>query len=156
MVTLHHQIWIDAPVDTVYAAISSAEGIGRWWDAQTERRHGQDLIWEHCPQPSNGQAAIGLRVVERVPGRRVMLECAYAPQDGTAAQDWLGTRLTFDLHKRDDWAAANVGWMAKLPGQTVLEFWHSGWTAKAEYLAFCNTAWGSVLENLKSTCENAD
>ena len=35
MATIHHQVLINAPVEKVYQAISTADGIGTWWDKQT-------------------------------------------------------------------------------------------------------------------------
>jgi hypothetical protein len=32
---------------------------------------------------------------------------------------------------------------------TVLDFRHSGWDEKSEYLGFCNFAWGETLLMLK-------
>lgn len=153
MVTLHHQVWIDAPIDQVYGSISSAAGISEWWDEQTEKSVDGDLIWEHCPPPSEGKSPVGLRVVLREPNRRVVLECAYAPADGSAAHDWAGTTLTFELVERKEHDAANRAWMTTMPAQTILNFRHSGWAENAEYMAFCNSAWGTVLAKLKSTCE---
>lgn len=153
MATLHHQVWIDASITTVYAAISTATGVSSWWDQQTEKEIQGDLVWEHSPPPAEGNAAIGLKVIERVPDQRVVLRCAYAPADATASEDWIGTTLKFELRKRADCFSANSGWMKHIPAQTILNFTHSGWADDASYLAFCNTAWGGVLASLKSTCE---
>lgn len=152
MTQLHHQVWIDAPADRVYAAISEADRLAAWWDSHTETRQGPDLIWEHAF--SRG-GALQMKVVARVPDQRVVLECIGAPQDGTVDEEWLGTTLTFALSDRSARPHTNAGWMGEMRGQTILDFTHAGWRAGAHYAALCNATWGMVLMGLKGQCEAA-
>ena len=47
MATLRHEVWINAPTATVYGAISTADGIGTWWDKQRATRTDQGVVLEH-------------------------------------------------------------------------------------------------------------
>lgn len=49
MTTLHHQVWIDAPVAKVYSAIATAEGLGRWWAPHTSTETAAGLVLAHNP-----------------------------------------------------------------------------------------------------------
>ena len=54
MATIHHQVSINAPVARVYKAISTADGIGTWWDKQTSTQTDRGLVLEHNPGPEHG------------------------------------------------------------------------------------------------------
>ena len=153
MVTLKHQVWIDASVARVYDALSTAKNVSEWWDQQTETVRGDEVVWAHSPPPAPDDVVVALRVVERVPQRRVVWECTSTSTDGTAAAEWAGTRCSFELQKRANCPAANAAWMKYIPAQTVLDFEHSGWSESAEYASFCNSSWGAVLAELKRVCE---
>lgn len=32
---IRHQVWIDAPLATVFATLATPEGVSRWWNPQT-------------------------------------------------------------------------------------------------------------------------
>jgi hypothetical protein len=64
MSTIHHQLWINAPVAKVYEAIATADGISTWWDRQTAVPTNRGLVLEHNPGLEHG--VVKLRVVELV------------------------------------------------------------------------------------------
>jgi len=72
MATIYHQLSINAPAAKVYDAISTADGIGTWWDKQTATQTDRGLVLEHNPGPEHG--VVKLRVVELVPNKRVEWE----------------------------------------------------------------------------------
>ena len=69
MATIHHQVLINAPVEKVYQVISTADGIGTWWDKQARTETDSGPVLEHNPGPEHG--VVKLRVVELVPNKRV-------------------------------------------------------------------------------------
>ena len=73
MATIRHHVLIDAPVAKVYQALSTAEGISTWWDKQTPTQTDRGLVLAHNPGPEHG--VVQLRVIERVPNKRVEWEC---------------------------------------------------------------------------------
>ncbi|MEO4044048.1 hypothetical protein AAFN47_20815 [Hoeflea sp. CAU 1731] len=68
-----------------------------------------------------GHVYAALSTAKGVRDRRVAIKSIRAPDDGTAAADW----------------------MTRIPAQTILDFRHSGWADDAAYAAFCNRAWGA-------------
>jgi uncharacterized protein YndB with AHSA1/START domain len=95
MATIHHQIAIAAPVAKVYAAMSTPEGIGTWWDKQTVTETPEGLLMSHDPGPGHGE--VQLRVVELVPNKRVQWECISTHPATSPASAWTGTRFVFEL-----------------------------------------------------------
>jgi L-amino acid N-acyltransferase YncA len=47
MATLCHQVWIDAPIEKLYDAISTADGLGGWWAPHTSTQSEAGLVLAH-------------------------------------------------------------------------------------------------------------
>lgn len=92
---------------------------------------------------------VQMLVLAREPGRMLDWQCISAHDASTPASEWTGTTITFALGERASSAAASGGWARQIPVQTVLSFTHQGWKEGARFFAFCNTAWGTVLQQLK-------
>lgn len=45
MATIYHKLSINAPARKVYQAISTADGIGTWWDKQTGKHTDRGWSW---------------------------------------------------------------------------------------------------------------
>ena len=54
MTALKHEIWIKARATKGYQAISTAEGVGTWWDKQRAVETDWHLVLEHDPGPEHG------------------------------------------------------------------------------------------------------
>lgn len=135
--TVHHRVAIEAPVEKVYAALSSAESIGTWWDAQTPIQSARGLVLEHDPGPAHGK--VQLRVVTMIPGERVEWECISTHPESSPASAWTGTHFIFEL-KGDG-------------GTTILNFRQTAYPEDSEFFGSNNFAWGQVLANLKRVVE---
>lgn len=98
MATIYHQVWINAPAARVYNAISTAEGIGSWWDKQTVTETDTGLVLEHNPGPMHG--VVRLKVLELTPDKRVEWECISTHPENSPASAWTGTRFSFDISER--------------------------------------------------------
>jgi uncharacterized protein YndB with AHSA1/START domain len=129
---------IDAPVGTVYEAISTPERIGSWWDKQTPTQTDRGLVLEHNPGPEHG--VVRLRVVELVPDKRVEWECISTHPRSSPASAWTGTHFVFELAGRGD--------------GTTLDFQHTGYDERSEFFASNSAAWRDVLQNLKRVVES--
>ncbi|RYH66142.1 MAG: SRPBCC domain-containing protein [Alcaligenaceae bacterium] len=147
MPVIRHEVWIDAPRERVYECLGSVDGVSRWWDTQIERITPRGPAWEHSPGPAHG--VVQMLVLAREPGRMLQWQCISAHDASTPASEWTGTTITFALGERASSAAASGGWARQIPVQTVLSFTHQGWKEGARFFAFCNTAWGTVLQQLK-------
>ena len=139
MATIRHQLSIGAPVDTVYEAIATAEGIGTWWDQETRSETDRGVVLEHHPGPEHG--VVKLRVVELVPDRRVEWECISTHPASSPASAWTGTHFIFELsgHGR----------------ATDVDFRQTGYDERSAFFNSNTEAWGQVLQNLKRVVETS-
>ena len=64
LATIHHELFIDAPLTRVYDAIATPHGISTWWDKQTARRTDRGLVLQHDPGAEHG--IVKLRVVDLI------------------------------------------------------------------------------------------
>lgn len=151
MATIHHQVSINAPVTKVYEAISTAEGIGTWWDKQTPVQTDNGLVLEHNPGPEHG--VVKLKVVDLAPPRRVEWECISTHPKGSPASAWTGTHFIFELSERDD-SPAPSGEKGNRHPTTILDFRQIGYDEQSEFFGFNNFAWGQVLQNLKTVVDS--
>jgi len=150
MATIYHQVAISAPVATVFAAISTADGVGTWWDKQTAIDTPDGLVLEHDPGAEHG--VVKLRVAELVPDKRVEWECISTHPDSSPASAWTGTRFIFEMAERDS-PAARFG-CSNQERTTTLDFRQTGYDGHNEFAGFNNFAWGQVLQNLKQVVES--
>jgi len=90
----------------VYEAISTADGIGTWWDKQTSKQADRGLVLEHNPGPEHG--VVKLRVVELVPNKRIEWECVSTHPKSSPASAWTGTHFIFELAEGDDAGAGRT------------------------------------------------
>lgn len=142
MAGIHHQLSIDAPAATVYEAIATPERIGAWWDKQVVTQTDRGLVLEHNPGPEHG--VVRLRVVERIPNRRIEWECISTHPASSPASAWTGTRFIFELSE------AGTG-----PARaTAVNFRHAGYDEQSPFYGFNNFAWGQVLKSLKENVES--
>ena len=151
MATLYHQVWINAPVSTAYAAISTATGLGQWWAPHTSTQTPDGLVLAHHPGPEHGE--VRMKVIDLQPDRRVEWEIISMHPRQSPASAWTGTQVVFDLSERDN-PGARLGIEHNGPRMTALDFRHAGWDEQSEYLGFCNFAWGATLMMLKQWCES--
>lgn len=97
MVHIKHRIGIKAPVNKVYQAVSTLEGIAGWWTLDTKGTSavGQTMaLLFHSPEGKEiGIMQIELKDLQ--PDKKVHWYC----RDGPA--EWIGTEVTFDLSQQD-------------------------------------------------------
>jgi uncharacterized protein YndB with AHSA1/START domain len=151
MATIYHQVSINAPVAKVYEAISTADGIGTWWDKQTSIQTDRGLVLEHNPGPEHG--AVKLRVVELIPNKRVEWECISTHPKSSPASAWTGTHFIFEINDGGDVVAAS-GSKPHPHAATILDFRQTGYDQRSEFFGSNNFAWGQVLQNLKQVVES--
>lgn len=150
MATLHHQVWIDAPVSKVYEALATADGLGKWWAPHTSTETEDGLILSHSPGPEHGD--VKMKVLDTTPNQRVEWEIVSTHPETSPAFGWMGTRILFEIEEREN-PGARLGVGSGGPRLAVLEFRHSGWDEESDYFGFCNFAWGVTLLRLKQWCE---
>jgi hypothetical protein len=151
MATLYHQVWINAPTAKVYEALATADGLSSWWAPHTSTETDAGLVLAHDPGAEHGE--VKMRVLDRVPSRRVEWEIISTHPRRSPASAWTGTRILFEISDRDN-PGQWLGISDDVRRMTVLDFRHSGWEEKSEYFGFCNFAWGETLLMLKQLCES--
>lgn len=146
MESIKHELWIDAEPERVYELLSSAEGISKWWDKQTEKHTPEGIVFEHCPGPDHG--TVQFLILESRANSLVRWRCISEHPQNTPASEWTNTEMSFRLGRREISEVATERWASAIPVKTVLQFKHSGWKDGAKHLPFCSFAWAEVLSNL--------
>jgi len=116
----------------VYDAVATKNGISEWWTRDGVRgasREGSKLeFFFGQPEP----AAV-MDVTRLDPKGHVAWSCV------GGADEWVGTKLTFDLSEKD--------------GETVVLFTHADWREPSEFMAHCSARWAYFLLSLKGVLE---
>ena len=113
----------------VYNALTTVEGLSRWWTTATE---GESKIGDVL-KFRFGNGGFDMKVLELYPARRVLWQVVDGPDE------WIGTKISFDLEQRGDW--------------TIVLFKHAGWTEAVEFMHHCSTKWAIFLLSLKALLE---
>lgn len=134
MVDILHRVGIRAPLNEVYRALTTREGLANWWTTETrgEAKVGGRLQFSFSAdgKPIGG---FDMNVVEQKPGERVLWQVV----DGPA--EWIGTKIHFDLKQEADFV--------------IVLFRHDGWKEPVEFMFHCSTKWATYLMSLKSLVE---
>jgi len=133
MPDIRHRVVIAAPLDRIYEAVATPEGISEWWTRDGVRGdsvEGSKLEF-YFGQP---EPAAVVEVTRLDPVGHVDWSCV------GGADEWVGTTLSFDLTAQDD--------------GTVVLFTHAGWRDPSEFMAHCSARWAYFLLSLKSYVEN--
>jgi uncharacterized protein YndB with AHSA1/START domain len=129
MPDIRHRVAISAPLESVYEAVATREGVSEWWTrdgVRGESSEGSKLqFFFGQPEP----AAV-MEVTRLSPDRQVHWSCI------EGADEWVGTKITFDLSHKDD--------------ETVVLFTHADWREPVEFMAHCSARWAYFLLSLKS------
>jgi uncharacterized protein YndB with AHSA1/START domain len=123
---------MSAPLQTVYQAVATTEGISDWWTRDGVRGDSSEgsriQFFFGQPEPS----AV-MEVIRLDPNGQVSWKCV------EGADEWVGTKLDFDLSHDD--------------GETVVLFTHADWREPTEFMAHCSARWAYFLLSLKSLLE---
>ena len=126
---IHHRLLIEKPVENVYEALTTQEGIAGWWTPET------------LAKPEVGSVSvfsfdghsIEIKVEELKPYSLVKWRVL------KASEEWNETTVTFELQPH-----------AK---GMILVFHHEGWKEYSNHLASCSYDWALFLRSLKFLCE---
>jgi uncharacterized protein YndB with AHSA1/START domain len=127
MVDILHRVGMEGRTpDEVYEALTTVDGLKAWWTGDTRDVDG-------ILQFRFGEGGFDMKVLEAVPGKRVLWEVV----DGPA--EWIGTTVRFDLTESE--------------GFTIVLFAHEGWAEPVEFMYHCSTKWATYLVSLKQYVE---
>jgi len=134
MADILHRVGIKSSSDEVYKALTTREGLANWWTSNTQGEGNVGGVLKF--RFSAAGAEIGgfdMKVVEAQPAKLVLWQVVDGPQE------WIGTKITFDLKQSGDHA--------------IVLFKHQGWKEPVEFMHHCSTKWATYLMSLKSLVE---
>ena len=133
MVDILHRIGTTAPLDDVYAALSTIDGLAAWWTEDTKGKDEVGGVIEFRFKDAPPPGGFDMLVRENEPGRRVVWEVV------GGADEWVGTTIHFELSTEDDY--------------TIVLFSHRGWREPVPFMHHCSTKWATFLISLKQLVE---
>ena len=132
MKTIHHVLDIDAPVSSVWSALTEPDRLAGWWSTRLEMdgpRVGDQTKWTFA-----GDFNPVMETTEVDPPRRLVWRCV------SGHEPWLDSMFRFELTILDD-------------GRTHLRFWQDYAVELADdYYGVYNFNWGYYLESLRLLC----
>lgn len=136
MVNIIHRVGIKAPLEPVYAALSTVEGIASWWTRDTTGTSelGNTIHVRFCTIDGREQGSMDMAVVALDPNQRVHWRFTAGPAE------WLDTEVVFELKQEGDF--------------TIVHFSHLYWREAVEFTAHCSMKWGVFMLSLKDLVEN--
>ena len=135
MFDIIHRIGIRSPAMQVYEALTTLEGLARWWtgDVQGDGRIGGRIEFLFRSETGETRGTMVMEVQALDAPREVRWRCV----DGPA--EWVGTDITFELSEQDD--------------QTIVLFGHRNWHEAVEFTAHCSMKWATFLLSLREYVE---
>lgn len=133
MVDIIHRVGIAAPISEVYQALTTDEGLSRWWTTDT-----------------TGAGDVGSIINFRFDGHGPDFQVVELQHHaivrwrhtGEMPEPWMGTEVSFRLTSGKN--------------QTYILFLHSNWQDSTEFMGHCSTKWSVFLLSLKDTLEKGE
>jgi uncharacterized protein YndB with AHSA1/START domain len=120
-----HQTFAAQP-DSVFAALTSAEAVSRWWAPCTGTGTAGGTL-----RLLFGDSPVVIEVEASAPARHVRWSVAVSEP----LPEWVGTHINFDLRATPE-------------GGTALDFCHEGLTERFECFDMCIAGWRQYLPSL--------
>lgn len=135
MVNIIHRVGIKAPLQKVYEAIATIEGIAGWWTQDTtgESEAGKIIVVKFHTLEGNEIGFMHMEVKDLEPGKKVRWEFLEGPEE------WIGTEVIFNLQQEENY--------------TIVLFNHINWAEEVEFKAHCSMKWAIFMLSLKELLE---
>ena len=136
MVDILHRVGATAPLEKVYAALATPEGVAGWWTTDTTGKSevgGKLVVGFHDEESGEFVGGFDLEIEHLDPAGRVRWRVTGGPDE------WIGTHIDFDLKQEGIY--------------TVVLFRHEGWREPVEFMNHCSTKWATFLLSLKKLVE---
>lgn len=130
MVDILHRVGVVAPLDDVYRAVATPEGIAGWWTTDTS---GNSEVGGHLTFRFGDVGGFEMEVLDLEPSGHVRWQVTDGPEE------WVGTEIDWRLDQRNEY--------------TVVQFKHEGWQEPVEFMHHCSTKWATFLMSLKELVE---
>lgn len=135
MADIVHRVGIEAPIDKVYAAVATTEGVAGWWTRETtgDSTPGGTFDVRFLTPAGDEVGGMTMKVTALEPDRRVQWRVTAGPEE------WIGTDVTFDLTQEGE--------------HTIVLFGHRNWREAGELTAHCSMKWAAFLLSLRQLVE---
>jgi len=130
MVDILHRIGVVAPLDDVYRALATPEGIADWWTTDTT---GRSEVGGQLAFRFGDVGGFDMEVLDLDPSGHVRWRVT------GGAEEWIDTEIDWRLDQRGDY--------------TIVLFAHEGWREPVEFMHHCGTKWATFLMSLKYLVE---
>ncbi len=130
MADIYHSLFIKAPINEVFYAISTPDGLDLWWSDQSTGTPGKGELyslnftenyqWEARVEEWENDALVTYRMTE-------------------ADEDWLDTKVTFKINHSGN--------------KIRLDFEHCGWKKANDHFRISSYCWANYLRILKRNLE---
>jgi uncharacterized protein YndB with AHSA1/START domain len=124
-----HRVGIASTPEKVYRALTTLDGLSRWWIAGTM---GDTRVGGRIRFRSEG-GSFEMQVSASQPNAFVRWNCLDGPDE------WIGTDVSFKLAAKED--------------QVFVLFRHANWKEPVEFMHHCSTKWAIFLMSLKEWIE---
>ena len=125
-----HRVGIACSPGEVFDALTTDEGLSRWWTTDTS---GAGDVGSILKFRFNGMGP-DFEVVELQTDALVRWK-----HSGNVPEAWMGTEVSFQLDSDDK--------------QTYVLFSHSKWKERSDFMGHCSTKWAVFLLSLKDALE---
>ena len=125
-----HRVGVVAPLDEVYPALATPEGLARWWTTDTV---GTDEVGGKLGFRFGELGGFDMEILELDPAGHVRWRVLDGPEE------WVGTEIDWRLEQRNEY--------------TIVLFKHEAWREAAEFMHHCSTKWATFLMSLKEYVE---
>jgi uncharacterized protein YndB with AHSA1/START domain len=132
MADIMHLVRIAAPMERVYEALTTTEGIRNWWTRDADLDSTIDGTGTFRFHEGASVTTVTVRELEAPMHVTWKTVSSFRPE-------WIGTTIHFDLRAEKD--------------GTALSFAHRGFAHADEHYAQTTTSWGVHLHNLKEYLE---
>jgi uncharacterized protein YndB with AHSA1/START domain len=127
--SIKHLFHINAPIEKVFEAVLSINGLSNWWTSNTKGSETVGGIIEF----RFGETGLDMKITELIQNEKTGWECI------GGIPGWIGNTLQFLFDENE--------------GKTRVRFSHNGFTEQDDQFANSNFSWGRYLESLRQYCQ---
>src|SRR5262245_21849206 len=130
-----HEITIDSPIQRVFDAWSTVQGLAAWWtaDCRIADKQGEVNVFG-----LNGRSVLfHFHIDEHVTPYRIQWTGIGGPN---MPDEWVGTTIDVQLFPEGE-------------KRTRVRFSHRDWRSSEGSYRLCNTTWGELMYRLRDACE---
>lgn len=143
------EVVINAPIEKVYQAVTSQEGLAAWWTPAAT------VNGDVARFPFGPHYFKEMKIMQQLSPTFVSWHCL------AGADEWVGTSISFRMDagngemllKAHPEAGGQIEQQDQPDNATVLYFEHADWKAYTPMFAECSYTWGQFLRSLKLCCE---